>query len=94
MKITGKQQRKHQCRKVKCQLREYLKLRNGKQMDTIRKTIQENDEKQFEKIPEKFAVYAWQNNRNQKTIMEIKTGERIMKIKSWKSLEKYIKDEF
>ena len=84
MKITGKQ-RKHQCRKVKCQLEKCLKLRNEtqkKQVDIIRKTVQKNNEKQFEKIPEKFAVYAWKNNRYQETIMEIKLEKRIMKIKS------------
>ena len=89
MKITGKQQ-KHQCRKAKCQLGKCLKLRNGtqkKQVDIIRKTVQKNNEKQFEKIPEKFAVYAQKNNRYQKTIMEIKIGKKITRIKSWKCFE-------
>ena len=90
MKETGKQQRKHQCRKVKCQLRKCLELRNGtqkKQVDIIQKTVQKNNEKQFEKIPEKFAVYAWKNNRYQKTIMEIEIKKRITRIKSWKCLK-------
>ena len=88
MKITEKQ-RKHQCRKVKCQSRKCLELRNGtqKKVNTTQKIIQKNNEKRFEKISEKFAVHAWKNDRYQKTIMEIEIRKRITRIKSWKCFE-------